>query len=233
MRILITRPIEDAEPLADALRARGHETLIEPMLEIRNSDRLLPNLINTQALLFTSANGVRAAARATENRSLPALCVGDATARAAIQAGFQTVKSASGNVAGLASLVIKQCEPDGGALLHVAGSAVAGDLAGSLEATGFSVQRAMLYDAKATQSLSPQGRQVIAKREIDAVLLFSPRSAGTFAKVVSDARLEAACEGIDILCLSRAVAEALGGLPHRTLSVADEPTQEALLRLIP
>ena len=36
MRILITRPIEDAKPLADALAERGIEVLIEPLLEIRH-----------------------------------------------------------------------------------------------------------------------------------------------------------------------------------------------------
>ena len=37
MRILITRPIEDAKPLADALAERGIDVLIEPLLEIRHA----------------------------------------------------------------------------------------------------------------------------------------------------------------------------------------------------
>ena len=34
-KILITRPEEDAKPLADALAARGISTLVEPLLAIR------------------------------------------------------------------------------------------------------------------------------------------------------------------------------------------------------
>ena len=232
MRILITRPTDDAAPLAEALAAQGHETLVEPMLHITYREGRLPDLTGVQALLFTSANGVRAAARATESRTTPVLCVGDATARAARQAGFTSVSSASGDVDSLAELAMVQCRPGGGPLLHVAGSAIAGDLAGTLKAKGFTVERAVLYEAHAARALSKRAQQAIHANEIDAVLLFSPRSGATFAKVVRDAGLEAVCEGIDILCLSNAVAEALDGLPHRALRVAEEPTQEALLRLI-
>ncbi len=80
MRVLVTRPEEDASALAAALAARGFDALVEPMLSVAPAPGVTPplDLDGVQALLFTSANGVRALARLTERRDLPAFTVGDA-----------------------------------------------------------------------------------------------------------------------------------------------------------
>jgi len=138
MRALITRPAEDTKEIADALRARGFEVVIEPMLEIVPLDAQAPDLRDVQALLFTSVNGVRALTRLAPRRDLPVFAVGDATAAAARAAGFGSVNSAAGDSSDLARLVRARLKPEAGALLHVAGSAVAGDLAGAL--AGFEIR---------------------------------------------------------------------------------------------
>jgi uroporphyrinogen-III synthase len=75
VRALVTRPREDAEKLAAALAARGIEAVLAPLLTIRplpdSKERLAPLLPGAQAVLFTSANGVRAFAAAAERRDLP------------------------------------------------------------------------------------------------------------------------------------------------------------------
>src|SRR5262245_4293126 len=87
MRILLTRPREDTLALAEKLKARGHEILVEPMLEIRFAVDAAVDLASVRSLLFTSANGVRAFAAASKRRDLAALCVGDTTAAAARSLG--------------------------------------------------------------------------------------------------------------------------------------------------
>lgn len=231
MRILVTRPEDDAAPLAQLLRARGHDVLLEPLLRIRFRDVPL-SLENVQAVLFTSANGVRAAARATPERNLAAWCVGDASARAAREAGFQSVSSASGDVHALAALVRRLGDPAKGPLVHVAGSTVAGDLAGTLTAAGFDVRRTVLYDSEPATALSEATLDALRAGRIDAVALFSPRTARTFAKLARHAGVEPMLTEVDMLCLSRPVADALGTLPHRHERVAAEPTQDALIELI-
>lgn len=104
-RILVTRPRDDAEALAAELDQRGFPVMIQPMLEIRMLEGPPLDLDGVQALLFTSANGVRATAARTKARDLPALAVGDATARAARDEGFIQVESAHGDVESLARLV--------------------------------------------------------------------------------------------------------------------------------
>src|SRR4051812_13888324 len=125
MRALVTRPIEDAAPLEAALRARGIEPVVAPMMSIWPAGTA-PRLDGIAALLFTSANGVRAFAGLSDRRDLPAFAVGPATAAALSEAGFPRVETASGNVEALATLVAERLDPKAGPLLHVAGSEVAG-----------------------------------------------------------------------------------------------------------
>ena len=147
-RILITRPREDAEPLAALLAEHGIDSLIEPLMlaEILAGETL--DLAGVQALIATSANGVRAFAARDPCRSIPVCCVGDATARAAREAGFADVSSAAGDVEALAEMIVGRHDPADGAFLHIAGTVTAGDLAGRLQASGFAYRRAVLYEMR-------------------------------------------------------------------------------------
>ena len=132
MRALITRPQEDAADLAAALHARGIEPLIEPLLQIKPVPGASIDLDQVQAVLFTSANGVRAFAALSDRRDLPAFTVGDKSAETARSVGFSQIESAGGDVNALASLVGDRLQPQNGVLFHAAGSVSAGDFANFL-----------------------------------------------------------------------------------------------------
>ena len=176
MRVMITRPREDARPLAEALAARGVESLLEPLLEIVPVAVARIDLAGVQAVMLTSANGARALAAATDVRDITVLAVGAATAAAA--AGFARVETAGGDVAALADLASAVCDAAAGPLVHVAGSHVAGDLAGRLSERGFTLRRETLYTAERAEALSVGAVVALRQGAIDAVLLFSPRTAG-------------------------------------------------------
>ncbi len=231
MRLLITRPIEDAKPLADALAERGVEVLIEPMLEIRHLDDAEIDLDDVRALLFTSANGVRAFAALSPRRELKAFTVGDGSAEAARQAGFPQVESAKGDVEALAALVVDRLKPDDGILFHAAGTVTAGDLKARLEGLGYRVRRAQLYEAKIATALSAETRANLTLGGIDAVLLFSPRTARTFAELWQAAGAPTLAR-IQALCLSAAVAREIGNLGWRAVEIADRPDLPSMLALV-
>lgn len=232
MRILVTRPREDAAALAEKLKARGHEVLVEPMLEIRLVADAKVDLSGVQALLFTSANGVRAFAAAETRRDLTAFCVGDTTAATAREVGFAKVESASGNVDDLARLVRERLNAADGALLHAAGAAVAGDLAGALAQDGFAVRRAVLYAAEPVNSLSPVTAAALKARQVDMVVFFSARTAETFARLVHEAGLAPALSRTVALGLSPAVLQVLAGLPWAMTEAARQPQETDLIRAI-
>ncbi len=229
LRALITRPREDSENISRDLRQRGIESVIEPMLTIVHGADPPVELANVQAVLFTSANGARAFAAASAERSLPAFAVGEATAAAAREAGFARVESAGGDVAALAELVRRRLDPAKGALFHAAGSVTAGDLAGSLQRSGFTIQRAVLYEAVRASAISPETAALMRQGHVNMVLFFSPRTAATFVTLARKAGLEGTCGGMVAVCLSPAVAEAVGVLPWRDLRSAASPRWPAML----
>jgi uroporphyrinogen-III synthase len=233
VKALVTRPLGDAAPLVRALADRGIDAIVAPLLAIAAlpdaARRLTDALIGAQALLFTSANGARIFAASSPRRELPVFAVGDASAAAARIAGFRTVTSAGGDVSDLAELIRAKLAPQHGALVHAAGSVIAGDLGAALEAAGFAYRRAVIYDAVTAETLPPDAAAAMRDGALELALFFSPRTAATFVRLVQAADLAPACGAITALGLSEAVAAALAPLSWHVLRVAAQPTQGALI----
>jgi uroporphyrinogen-III synthase len=228
LRALVTRPREDAESMTAALAIRGIEPLVEPLMEIHWQAEAL-DLDGVRAILCTSANGVRALARASGERGVPLLAVGDATAARARAEGFGSVESAGGNVGDLARLAGARLRPENGPLLHVAGNVVAGDLLGLLRAQGFTVERRILYGARAAAALSPAAVGSLRAGTIAFALFFSPRTAAIFARLAYVAGVIECCARVTAMSISAGADAALAGLPWRDRRIAERPNQPALL----
>lgn len=243
MRLLLTRPREDAAQSAERLAALGHEVALEPLLTIRlrpQPEALAEALAGAQALALTSVNGLRAliaseegaSEAATKRRDLPVFAVGPASAEAARAAGFRCVESAEGDAAALAGLIVRRLDPGAGALLHPAGRVSAGGLAERLAAAGFELRRLVLYEAAPAERLGERTRAGLHARAFDGALFYSPRTAATFVSLVREAGLEGDCRGLTAYCLSPAVAAALAPLGLKRLRIATEPSEAALLQTV-
>ncbi|ANK81104.1 MAG: hypothetical protein TEF_10080 [Rhizobiales bacterium NRL2] len=232
MRILLTRPRLDAVDTARALEARGHQVLIEPVLDIVLEAPEGLDLQDVQALLATSRNGVRALAAATSRRDLPLMAVGRSTAALARECGFPDVRDADGDVDDLTRLAVAELDPAAGPLLHAAGAETAGDLKGTLAESGFQVRREVLYRAVANDRISADAAAALTARRIDAVLFFSPRSAEAFARVLDNMGLTSAAESLVAFCISPRAAEMARRLPYREVVSAPRPNQDALLSCV-
>lgn len=229
--LLITRPEADAAPLIRRLEALGVDCVAAPLLDIDYLDGPNLDVEAVQAMLLTSANGARALARRTERRDIPCLAVGDATARAATDLGFQSVASADGDVDDLARLAARKCNPKGGVLLHAAGSVSAGDLAAMLEPQGYKVWREMLYEARTATDLPPEAADALRGGKIDGVVLYSPRTAAHFRKLVAAEGMDAALAPVTLFALSNNVL-AQAGEGWADAVVAVHPDQESLLEAV-
>ncbi|OSQ50007.1 uroporphyrinogen-III synthase [Thalassospira alkalitolerans] len=228
--ILNTRPETDSQELETTLLARGYRLLSAPMLQIAFPpcpDGL--DLAGVQALIFTSANGVRAFVHHSHDRNFPVLCVGDSTARMAKQVGFTEIYSANGDIHDLAHLIDVQIDPLNGALFHPAARKVAGDLATLLKDRNFDIRRQTVYDAIPVDDLPDDVINAISAHHIDAVLFFSPRTAESFVKLIKRYKLEHDLLGTRAICLSMAVQDRIGVLTWHKTMLAKRPTQEYLL----
>jgi uroporphyrinogen-III synthase len=228
--VLNTRPDTDSADLLAALDARGFRHLSAPMLNIIFPAQAYPLDISTyQAVIFTSANGVRAFAKLTDDRSLQAYCVGDATARTCHDYGFDTVHSANGDINDLAKLIRKMVDPAGGTLFHPAARKTAGDLGQMLLADGYRVDRQTVYEAQESNTLPEDVIEALRGHHVEAILFFSPRTAETFVKLVHSYKLERDLAGTSAICLSPAVQSKISDLTWHRTCVASQPTQEYLL----
>ena len=163
---------------------------------------------------------------------LPAYAVGARTQAAAAAAGFAEVRSAEGDVHDLARLVAAELTAASLPLLHPAGDARAGDLAGALRQHGLAVATAVVYRSVMAADLAPEAREALASGVVDAVLHYSARTAAAFMAAVTRAGLRDRVIGIRHLALSEQVAVPLveAGVP--TPEIAPEPNEAALLTCI-
>jgi len=233
MRLILTRPQDDIAALAEKLRERGHSCIESPLLSIQmRKDAVIPAR-SYQALALSSANAISHAALKPAPEALASIkifAVGGQSAEAARQAGFRDVRAEGGNVEGLARAITRNCNPKDGAILYPSGAETAGDLKGALEALGFMVDRVILYDAIAAEELAPQAIAALKFGAADGVLLYSPRSARIWAKLVAESGLTDQARRIRHFCLSPNVAAALGaGFNIEVAARPDEPSLVALL----
>lgn len=231
-RVLITRPRLDARPFARALRDRGVGTLTQPLLNIVPLPGPAIDLSGCQAIAATSANGVRAFVARSPVRDLLLFAVGDGTARIARHFGFRHVMSASGDVSSLAELLAATLDPAAGAILHVAGSDLAGDLAGLLAAAGLSYRREVLYRAEVADGFDRRTAAALRAHALDGATFFSPRTGRTFARLAVRDGLAHCCQALTAFCLSAAVVEAIATVPWKGMLIADRPDQPAMVDIV-
>jgi uroporphyrinogen-III synthase len=228
-RALVTRAHSEAQSLAVALAARGIDAIVAPLLEIHYRDGAALDLAGVQAVLCTSANGVRALALASRERRVPLFAVGEATAACARAEGFAAVANAGGDVGALARLAAARLRPQDGRLVHAGGSEVAGNLVGALRDQGFEIAREILYEARPAAALSQKVVQALRAGTVDFALFFSPRTGALFARLAAAAGVAECVGATVVLSISPAVDTELAGLPWRGRRVAGRPTQAALL----
>ncbi len=187
------------------------------------------------AVLFTSANAVRAVAAHrgfSELADLPVYTVGRRTQAAAAAAGFTAIMSADGDVSALVSLIASKPPVANSPLLYCAGEDRAGDLAGALRLHGLRVETALVYRASMVAELTPDVRAAFAAGAIDAVLHYSARTAAAFAAAAAMAGIGDFAIPTRHLCLSAQVAAPLAAAGTKAIEVASEANEQALLALI-
>ena len=232
MHLLLTRPKQDSELLAERLAKMGHVTLIEPLLTLRFLANQPINFTDVQAILLTSANAVRALQPQKINIQLPVFAVGKMTAEAAKSLGFVNVTNASGNVNDLVRSIRNKLRPELGQIVHIAAASVAGDLIGQLKTAGYKVRKITIYETIPTRNFRTKTRDALSTNSLDGVLLYSPRSARTFVDILRRENLSLISKKLNLYALSEAIADAASNLVWQKCFVASEPNENALLQLL-
>ena len=226
MKILVTRPLEDGQEIAVRLAEQGHVALLAPLLTPRFEDGPELDLEGVEAVLATSANGIRALVRRTGRRDISIFAVGPKTTEEAQKSGFTEVRNADGDAKALAEAATRWAARKG-VLLHVCGHDAPGTLAENLRLRGFKVQRCALYDIEPATRLPDDARKALQEKALEGAMFFSPRSALIFS-VLADGL---PTENLTAMCISPATAQALILMSFAQVAVAARPNQGAMLAL--
>lgn len=217
--LILTRPAEASVRFAKQVCAAFGDlpVVISPLMAPVWLEAPLPE--GWDGVLFTSETGVAGLARLTTRRG-PAICIGARTAQVAQAAGWQA-QATGGDADRLVAALLAQGLA--GHWLHARGMDAAGNLAQRLNAAGWRVTEALVYDQQ-DQHLSPQARDALMGADPVVVMAFSPRSARLF--VAQAGAVTAPVQGVAI---SAAAAEPLAArLPGRVV-VADTPDSPGML----
>jgi len=231
MRVLVTRPLPDGERTAAALRARGHDVLLAPLMQLRPIPAVVAG--NWSAVIVSSANALRVLSppQLAPLMSLPLFAVGERSAEAARAAGFREVRTALGDADDLVRLVAERYADQSAPHLYLAGEDRAADIEGELRRRGIPCTAIVVY-RNMTTGFPPELIAAVESGQIDAVLHFSRRSAENFLAGAKAAGLLAAALVPRQLCISAQVAEPVTNAGGRNVAVARRPDEAALLELV-
>jgi uroporphyrinogen-III synthase len=235
MRVLITRPEPDAADLKSRIEGLGCEVTIAPLIEIELNDIAADAVIGAAGLIATSRNGLRALAQSPALEAalhLPLFAVGPATAALARELGFKTVITGAGTAADLVPLIKAHTGTQRGTLAHLAGDHLAFDLGAALHANGFAYMSIKAYCSVAAKTLGEPVTGLLARRQLDAVILMSPRTARVWAALVEALPEMADVTSVTHLCLSTAVAQGLTPLAPIKTEIAAAPNANEIVALV-
>lgn len=245
MAVLVTRPAPDHEATAAALRDKGIDAVLAPLMRCETV-AFADDGADYAGVIVTSANALRAIeGHPIRQRllALPLFTVGEHSAAAAKTAGFDKVviaKSKSArNAAALAELVARHFKgaPPPFPLLYLAGAEVTRDIGADLAARGFSVVTRTVYRMAPLAHLPKLALDAFAAGRIAAVMHYSRRSARAFLTAARIEGVEISALALPHCCLSDAVAEVLRDAGAARVVVArnaDEAAMiEAVMRALP
>jgi uroporphyrinogen-III synthase len=208
-RVLVLRPEPGASATVERARQRGLDAFAVPLFEIEPVEWSAPDAASFDGLLITSANAMRAAGDRLQGlRGLKVYAVGDATALAARDAGFDVVAVGDAGVERLLASIEADLR-----LLHLGG-----EDRKEIRDARQEINSIIVYRSRPIENPDLSGTAGAV------ALIHSPRAARRFAELASDRG------SIAIFAIGPDAAEAAG---HGWQSVesAERPTDDALLAL--
>lgn len=223
--ILIIRSEPGASKTAAKILDLGYSPIILPAAVLSATNNPI-NIESIQAFLITSSNAPRLANLTKECFEIPVYAVGDATQKAAIDRGFKEVISAGGDASTLAMLVADRLKAKNGALVHLRGNEVAGDVKGLLEACGFEVKTEIIYETIENPEFELNINNIL-KNNQGAVLFHSPKGAQRFAKFADKSLLK----NWEALAISNGVSDKINNL-FENIKISTSPNENSILKLL-
>jgi len=233
-RVLVTRPEPGASATARTLEEAGFSPLVLPLSEtlpLPVDLAAMPKDID--AVAVTSANAIRHASNdlIAILAGLPCFAVGRKTAKLARDAGCRKVIEGPGNAGGLADRIVADL-PAGSKILYLTGRVRLDGFEGRIAESKLGISVSETYDTRRIDHTDDAVISALAGGQIDAVLLYSAKAAEAFSDLAVQPRIRSLFEKARYFCLSDRIAASLNAAEKDRISIAAEPTEDALLSLL-
>jgi len=232
MRVLLTRPIDDSQLVAKMLRDKNITVHVAPLMQIKYLPHPEIEVDRYQAVIFTSAYGVRAYHSNHFDKNKHFYVVGQRTAKIAQNLDLNKITSTNSDVKKLSEKIITELNPKDGPLLYLSGVHVAGNLTETLQRAGFNIDRESAYEAIMETHFANETKKLIKSGSFDYIPFYSPRSAIIFERLIESSALQNTLSSVTALCLSHNVEKELDKTRWKQILVAKKPTQEDLFNLM-
>jgi len=208
-RLLVLRPEPDATTTVERARERGLNAVAVPLFAVDAVAWDAPEPGSFDGVLLTSANAVRHGGEQLQRfRGLKTYVVGEATAEAARDAGFDVAATGDAGVDRLLGSIDTDLR-----LFHPCGKDRREPDGARQKITAVPV-----YDARQVDALD------LSAAPESIALIHSPRAGRRFAELIDER------DAITVAAISDAAAKAVGeGWEH--VESAEQPTEDALLAL--
>lgn len=228
--VLITRPEPSASVTASKLAALGFSPVLMPLSRTVTLEFSVGNQ-TFDALTVTSANVFRHVSDEflKPYKALPLFAVGEGTARAARDVGFEKVIEGGGDAVRLASCMAEHL-PEDAKVLYLAGRIRQPIFEERVLQAGLKMQVCDVYDIEQIDYSDDEIRALLPKSLFVAVMVYSGVAAQYFARIMP--QIEAAF-GSDtrFLCISGRVAEQLPETCKVQALIANHPDEQGIFRL--
>jgi uroporphyrinogen-III synthase len=240
MRIVVTRPLRSGEKTAAKLEALGHEPVLLPLFHpVHHGERAISALSEPlSAIAVTSAEALRALRdfrhRLAPHLSKPLFAVGEATAEAAREIGFQNILTGSGDAVALAGLVsenrplTESTDP----LLYLAGTPRGAVFEDGIAAAGISFRTLDCYEMQPSDLSDDMLETALVKTAADVVLLYSSEAARAFFRHASSEKYVAALTTTQFVCISRNVLSLVPEIFRANAAAAEGANEAAMFELL-
>ena len=232
MHIVITRPKEDSLHLIDNLIKSGHTVTHLPVIRIKKLETEKVNLLNYQAIIFTSSNAIRFMNIEKFNLKIKCFCVGRATELTAKQVGFINTFTSEGTVDSLIELIMRTLDSKSGKLLYLSSEFISKDLDKDLVKEGYSVDRVSNYTSIPVKNVDKKTLDFFEKKPPDVIFIYSSKSAKNLFNLINKYSLLNVVTHSNLMCISEKVLSVLKQIKWKKVFVFSPGEEEFLLNKI-
>ena len=229
MHIVITRPKEDSLFLIENLIKLGHVVTHLPVIKIEKLETKKINLLNYQAVIFTSSNAIKFMNIEKFNFKIKCFCVGKTTELTARQAGFINIYTSEGTVDSLIELIKRTLDSKSGKLLYLSSEFISKDLDKDLIKSGYAVDRISNYTSVPVQEVDKKTLDFFEKKPPDVIFIYSSKSAQNLFKLINKYSLLNVVTQSNLMCISEKVLSVLKQIKWKKVFVFSPGEEEFLL----